>query len=329
MHKVRTTDLDRLYVGLVIERGLSAASVRQVHTVIRRVLRRAVRWGWIAIDPAADASPRRIPKPDIAPPDVEQVGELLRYANEHQPELGQFLHLAATTGARRGELCALRWENIDHAVSALTIGRAIVAIQGGLVEKDTKTHAARRIALDPGTLAVLHEHRAAAEARAHAVEVELRPTAYLFSAEPDGSIPRAPTTVTKWFRSTCDALVIDTAPARPPPLRRHPPPGRWRTRPHRLWPPRPRQRRHHPHRLRPLPRGQRPSRRRCDGRAASRANSRQLSGRRTTSGRTPSAPPVVGAGRFVEAMKARRPTRPRDSDSGGGPGTTSRAPIAW
>jgi integrase len=209
IHKIRTVDLDRLYVGLVTDRGLSPASVRQVHAIIRRALRQAVRWGWIATNPAAEASPPRVRKPDVAPPDVAQVGELLRHANEHQPELGRFLHLAATTGARRGELCALRWENIDRAASALTIGRAIVAIQGGLVEKDTKTHAARRIALDPGTLAVLDEHLAAAEARAHAAEVDLPPTAYLFSAEPDGSIPWTPTTVTKWFRSTCDALGID------------------------------------------------------------------------------------------------------------------------
>lgn len=209
IHKIKTADLDRLYVGLVAEKGLSPASVRQVHAIIRRALRQAVRWGWIATNPAADASPPRVRKPDLSPPDVEQVGELLRHANEHQPELGRFLHLAATTGARRGELCALRWQNIDWDASAVTIGRAIVAIQGGLVEKDTKTHAARRIALDPGTLAVLAEQRTAAQERAKAADAELVPTAYMFSAEPDGRIPWTPTTVTKWFRSACDAVGIE------------------------------------------------------------------------------------------------------------------------
>lgn len=209
IHKIKTADLDRLYIGLVTERGLSPASVRQVHAIIRRALRQAVRWGWIATNPAADASPPRVRKPDLSPPDVAQVGEVLRHANEHQPDLGRFLHLAATTGARRGELCALRWHNIDWDASALTIGRAIVAIQGGLVEKDTKTHAARRIALDPGTLAVLAEQHSDAMQRADAADAELLPTAYVFSAEPDGRIPWTPTTVTKWFRSTCDAVGIE------------------------------------------------------------------------------------------------------------------------
>jgi integrase len=210
IHKIKTTDLDRLYVGLVTEKSLSPASVGQVHAIVRRALRQAVRWGWIAANPAADASPPRVRKPDLSPPDVEQVGELLRHANEHLPELGRFLHLAATTGARRGELCALRWQNIDWEASAVTIDRAIVAIQGGLVEKDTKTHAARRIALDPGTLAVLAEQRTAAQVRAKAADAELVPTAYVFSAEPDGRIPWTPTTVTKWFRSACDAVGIES-----------------------------------------------------------------------------------------------------------------------
>ena len=209
IHKIRTADLDRLYLGLVTDKGLSPASVRQVHAIIRRALRQAVRWGWIATNPAADASPPRVRKPDLSPPDVEQVGELLRYAHVHQPEFGRFLHLAATTGARRGELCALRWQNIDWEASAVTIGRAIVAIQGGLVEKDTKTHATRRIALDPGTLAVLAEQQTAAEARANTAEADLTPSAFVFSAEPDGRIPWTPTTVTKWFQAARDALGYD------------------------------------------------------------------------------------------------------------------------
>lgn len=139
-------------------------------------------------------------------PDVEQVGQLLDYAKAHRPEFGRYLHLAATTGARRGELCALRWQNIDVEASTLTIGRAIVAVRGGLVEKDTKNHAARRIALDVGTLSVLADQRRVAEERANAAEVVLPEAGYVFSAEPDCSIPWTPTTTTKWFQAARDAL---------------------------------------------------------------------------------------------------------------------------
>lgn len=209
IHKIKTAQLDRLYLGLVNEKGLAPASVRQVHAVIRRALRQAVRWGWIARNPAADASPPRVRKPDLSPPDVEQVARLLAYATEQQPELGRFLHLAATTGARRGELCAIRWQNVDWSASSLTIGRAIITVKGGLVEKDTKTHAIRRIALDPGTLTILTQQRAEAEERAATADVALAADSFVFSAEPDGGQPWNPTSVSKWFQSTREALGID------------------------------------------------------------------------------------------------------------------------
>ena len=112
-HKIRTTDLDDLYLGLIKQKKLAPATVRQVHATIRKALSQAVRWGWIAANPAANTTPPRVKKPDISPPDIEGVLKLLQAADETYPEFGRFLHLAVTTGARRGELCALRWERIE------------------------------------------------------------------------------------------------------------------------------------------------------------------------------------------------------------------------
>ena len=49
--------LDEFYAALVRQRGLSASSVRQVHAVIRGALNQAVKWGWLAANPARSASP--------------------------------------------------------------------------------------------------------------------------------------------------------------------------------------------------------------------------------------------------------------------------------
>jgi integrase len=120
-----------------------------------------VLWGWIASNPAANATPPRVPKNELSPPNPDQVGELLRAANELDAEFGRFVHVAATTGARRGELCALRWNCIDFELKTLSIGRSFAEVKGGLIEKDTKTHASRRISLDKDTIAVLRDQRAA------------------------------------------------------------------------------------------------------------------------------------------------------------------------
>ncbi|WP_281424898.1 tyrosine-type recombinase/integrase [Pseudonocardia nigra] len=72
--------------------------------------------------------------------------------------------LAMTTGARRGELCALRWNDVDFATAVIDIESSIAQIGTRVWEKDTKTHQRRRIVLDPQTLALLTaylHHRAA------------------------------------------------------------------------------------------------------------------------------------------------------------------------
>jgi integrase len=138
-------------------------------------------------------------KPDLSPPNVQEVAELLAAAHEREPEFGRFLHLAATTGARRGEMCALKWRNIDFKKGALTIEHSIVELDGGLIEKDTKTHVSRRIAIGQGTLTVLVAQNDHARERAAVVGLDVKDDAYVFSREPDGLLPWAPDGVSKRF----------------------------------------------------------------------------------------------------------------------------------
>jgi integrase len=155
LHKVRTSDLDAFYLALVRQVGLAPATVRQVHAVLRRAMSQAVRWGWIATNPAANASPPRIRRADIHPPTPADVIRLIQEADTTNPEFACFLRLGAATGARRGELCALRWSSLDTEARTVLISRSIVEVPGGLLDKDTKTHAARRIAIDPDTFALV------------------------------------------------------------------------------------------------------------------------------------------------------------------------------
>lgn len=60
-----------------------------------------------------------------------------------------------TTGARRGELCALRWEHVDLAQGTVTIRRAIAEEGTDTWEKDTKSHQKRRVTIDPVAMTAL------------------------------------------------------------------------------------------------------------------------------------------------------------------------------
>jgi len=122
--------------------------------------------GRLSANPASSATPPRIPTPDINPPAPHELARLFALAAEVDVDLADYILLAAATRARRSELIALRWPDLDLDKRSVGISRGIVLGDDGLVEKDTKTHAARPVSLDPTTVAAMTAHRARAEERA-------------------------------------------------------------------------------------------------------------------------------------------------------------------
>ena len=179
---------------------LSASTVRAVHTVLSGSLRQAVAWGWIPHNPARLATPPSVQRSDVAPPPVEQVAGLLATALERNAKLGLFLRLAVVLGARRGELCALRWQHVDLDRGEVLLERGVVYVTGQpLIDKATKTRSKRRLALDAGTVELLRAHRERAEQVARELGFTLPASAYVFTREPDGSRPVHPSLVTHRF----------------------------------------------------------------------------------------------------------------------------------
>ena len=197
--------LDAFYAKLVRREGLAPASVRQVHAVIRRALAQAVRWGWLTSNPASNASPPEVRTPEITPPPMADTRALLAAADERDRDFGSLLRVMAATGARRGEVCALRWSDVDLDAGTLTIRRSLAAVVGGPIEKDTKTHASRRIALDKATVEVLAAHREQAKERASIGGFAFDRGAFVFTG-PDGAAPVHPDAVTSAFRRLCNRL---------------------------------------------------------------------------------------------------------------------------
>jgi integrase len=203
LRRVTTQRLDTYYGTLVRERGFAPASVRHVHAVIRGALGQAVRWGWIPTNPAANASPPKVRRREINPPALGDARALLAAADDHDPDFGALIRVLAATGARRGEVCGLRWSDLDRRAGTLSIRRSVASVAGGTVVKDTKTHAARRIALDPETLLVLDAHRERLEYRAELCRVGLDQDGFVFTATLDGTQPLHPDTITGAFGRIC------------------------------------------------------------------------------------------------------------------------------
>src|SRR5664279_1320827 len=191
-------------------RPLSASSIRQIHHILSGAFKRAVRWRWVGINPMSQAEPPRAPRPNPRPPSATDAAKILNEAWRRDRDWGVLIWLAMTTGARRGELCGLRWSHVDLGGAVLTLRRSIAQHGGEVWEKDTKTHQQRRVALDPETVAVLAEHWDRCAARAVEVGRELGPDAFVFSLAPDSSTHLQPSAVTHRYTQQVASQAIDT-----------------------------------------------------------------------------------------------------------------------
>jgi integrase len=100
--------------------------------------------------------------------------------------------------------------SVDLEAAELLILRNLFQAAGRLVEKDTKTHAARRLALSDDSVGLLEEHRRRCAERAEACGVRLSKDAYVFSFDPAGRQPMHPDSVTHRFSRLAKQLGVRT-----------------------------------------------------------------------------------------------------------------------
>jgi integrase len=180
-HQVTDVDgstIDALYRRL-LEDGVSPATVAHIHRVVHAAFGQAVKWQWVDRNPADAASPPRARAKRVEPPLAAQVLAILDEASRRSPDLYLALRLAAVTGARRGEVCALRWTDVDGAV--VTIARSVAVVGGRVVEKETKTGAVRKVVVDEETANLLVGQQARQEQVAARLRGKLRADGFVIA----------------------------------------------------------------------------------------------------------------------------------------------------
>jgi integrase len=186
--------------------GRSPKTIRNYHAIISSALHQGVRWEWVRENVAEKSKPPRVAQRRIKAPSVGAVRSIIETAEERDPRLAPLLMLAALTGLRRGELCALRWTDVDFERRELDVSRSLVVIPGGVTEKSTKTDRFRLVALDDVAVALLAQHRAHVDKWAKQAEAVVSADAFVFSHEVDGSKPFRPDNVTGFFTRVRDSI---------------------------------------------------------------------------------------------------------------------------
>jgi integrase len=166
-------------------RPISAKTVRNIAGVVSSAFGRAVKWGLITVNPCTASEPPKVLKRrGIALTTAQQ--DLLIQAASGPWCLSMFLEMDAATGARRGEVLALRWSDIEDG--RVVIGRSLCQTRGGLLEfKSTKTEEIRVLGLPEKTLSALGDHRIRQAEFRQRFGSDYRSDLDLIFANPDGT----------------------------------------------------------------------------------------------------------------------------------------------
>ncbi len=165
LQALRPMDIERVYAELLTAgrrdgSGLHPRTVLHTHRVLHKALADAERLGLVTRNVAKNVALPSMPA--LTSVDNVWTTEQLRAFLEGaaaEPLYAAFV-LAATTGMRRGEVTALRWQDLDLDQGVLRVEQSVIAVPGELVFSAPKTKkGARQISLDPATVAVRTKNR--------------------------------------------------------------------------------------------------------------------------------------------------------------------------
>ena len=134
---------------------LSDSMVRKIHMMLHEAMEVAVRERYIVRNPTDNTT---IPKKTTAEKQVLDDSQLNRFleAIQGEPYWHDFFYVEVMTGLRRGEICGIKWSDIDFNEGTLCIKRSVSTKEGGGVSiGETKTDAGVRTIIMPPSVATL------------------------------------------------------------------------------------------------------------------------------------------------------------------------------
>lgn len=104
------------------------------------------------------------------------------------PLFGLFIRVMVATGARRAEVCGLRWSDVDFVAGTLDVSRSYTVLPGTRSDSPTKSRSARTVMLDTDTVLALScgwtdSEQASATC---GLSSEQRRAGYIFAMDPTG-----------------------------------------------------------------------------------------------------------------------------------------------
>lgn len=163
LNKITPLILDNMYQQLRIGKSgkeLGYHSSYNLYKVVNVMFNQAIRWEIMDKNPNLKANKPKREHKEKNFYDVNQVKKLLDVLDHESIKYKTLILLALDSGARRSELCALRWSDINMETRMLSITKSLKVVEGIIDEKTTKTESSKReIMLSESTIKQLEEYR--------------------------------------------------------------------------------------------------------------------------------------------------------------------------
>jgi integrase len=162
-------------------RALSGKTVFHARSLLSGALRWAVKMQLLATNPCDSVDAPKVRRSDAKALTHEELLRLLQASSGSR--WAPFVMLALTIGARRGELLALHWKNVNVEAKTITIAASLAQTRTGISLKGTKTDRARTIPLSRAALDALQRQRASQAADKLRVGVLYEDRDWIFADE--------------------------------------------------------------------------------------------------------------------------------------------------
>ena len=127
-------------------KGLSAKTVLNHHRVISSILSTAVNWGIITDNPAKRVKPPKVHRLEARSLDDAQTLQLLEALEDVPAKFRIATETLLFSGARRGELLGLKWDDIDFQACTMDINKASLYLPNkGIYEDSPKNENSKRV----------------------------------------------------------------------------------------------------------------------------------------------------------------------------------------
>lgn len=163
LNKITPLILDNLYLKLKIgEKGqeLGYHSMYSFYKLINVMFNQAIKWELLDKNPNLKANKPKREKKERNYYDLEQAQKLITCLEKENIKYRALITLALDSGARRSEICALRWTDIDFKTNTIKITKSLKVVKGVVDEATTKTDSSKReIIISNITMEILKEYK--------------------------------------------------------------------------------------------------------------------------------------------------------------------------